>query len=109
MVVTAWGLGVVLVGEAVVESVTPQAGYLLAAGAGALAAALLGRAGYAVDALGIAGAVFAAGLIYALEPRVEALGYARTYAAAIAVVGLIRLAAPERGPGSTPSGRTRRA
>ena len=39
--------------------------------------------------------------VAALEPRIEALGYATTYAAAIAIVGLIRLGGPELR--STPS------
>jgi hypothetical protein len=37
-------------------------------------------------------------LLVGLEPRVEALGMASTYAAALAVVGLIRLAGPELRP-----------
>lgn len=95
-VITGWGLGVVLLAERDL-GVPAEAGYLLAAGAGALAAALLERAGYAVDALGIAASLVLAGAIYALEPRIEAFGRASTYAAAVAVVGLIRLASPERG------------
>ncbi len=95
-VITGWGAGVALLAERDLD-VTLQAGYLLAAGAGALAAALLERAGYAVEALGIAAALVVAGLVYALEPRVEAFGRASTYAAAVAVVGLVRLATPERG------------
>jgi len=59
-------------------------------------AAALERAGFAVDALGIAASVLLAGLIYALAPRVDALGSAATYAAALAVIGLVRLASPER-------------
>jgi len=94
-VITGWGAGVVLLAERDL-GVTVQAGYLLAAGAGALAAALLERAGYAVDALAIAASVLLAGAIYALEPRVEAFSRASTYSAALAVIGLVRLASPER-------------
>ena len=98
-VITGWGAGVVLLAERDV-GVTPEAGYLLAAGAGALAGALLERGGYAVDALGLAAAVVLAWAIYALEPRVDALARASTFAAALAVIGLIRLASPDRkGPG----------
>ena len=96
LVIGAWGIGVVLLGERVIESVSPEAAYLLFAGAGALLAAALERAGFAIDALGIAASVFLAGLIYALEPRIDALSSAATYAAAIAVVGLVRLFSPER-------------
>jgi len=95
-VITGWGAGVVLLAERDL-GVSAEAGYLLAAGAGALAAALLERAGYAADALAIAAALVIAGAIYALEPRIDALARAPTYAAAVAVVGLIRLAGPERG------------
>lgn len=95
-VICGWGLGVVVLAETSLDVAT-DSGYLLAAGAGAVIAALLGRAGFAVDALGIAACVFAAGAFFALEPRVEALGMASTYAAALAVIGLVRLAGPERG------------
>lgn len=103
-----WGAGVVLLAERDV-GVTAEAGYLLAAGTGALAGALLEGGGYAIDALGLAAAVVLAGAIYALEPRVEAMGRASTFAAALAVVGLVRLASPERGAaaGGRPRSRSR--
>lgn len=104
-VITAWGAAAALLGERSVD-VTPEGAYLLAAGIGATAAALLGRGGYAVDALGIAASVLAAGLLLALVTRVDALGRASTYAAALAVIGLIRLAAPEGVSGG--GSRTRR-
>jgi len=94
-VITGWGAGVVLLAETTID-VSSDAGSLLAAGTGALVAAGLGRAGWAVDALGIAACVFLAGALFAFEPRSEALGMASTYAAALAVIGLLRLAGPER-------------
>lgn len=94
-VITGWGAGVALLTETSIDIAT-DSGYLLAAGTGALVAAGLGRAGFAVDALGIAACVFLAGALFALEPRIDALGMASTYAAALALVGLVRLAGPER-------------
>lgn len=99
VVISAWGLGVVALGERWITDVDTAAGYLVAIGAGALVATALARAGYAIELLGVAGSVFAAGLAFALVSRVEALGEATTYAAALAVVGLVRLAGPERGRG----------
>lgn len=93
-IITAWGLGVVLVSERSID-VTPEGGYLLAVGIGATVAALLGRGGYAVDGLGIAATILAAGLFLVLVTRVDAVGRASTYSAGLAVIGLIRLAAPE--------------
>lgn len=104
-VITAWGAGVLLVAERTID-VTPEGGYLLAIGIGATAAALLGRGGYAVDALGIAASILFAGLFLAFVTRVDALGRASTYAASLAVIGLIRLAAPEGASGG--GGRARR-
>jgi len=97
VVLAGWGLGVVGLGERWVTDVDPAAGYLVAIGAGALAAAGLARAGYAVELPGVAATVFAAGLFFLLADRVDALGEPATYAAALAVVGLVRLAGPERG------------
>lgn len=97
VVITGWGLGVVALGEGWIDEVSTASGYLLAAGAGALVAAGLARAGYAIDLLGVAASVFAAGLLFALVDRIDALADPATYAAALAVVGLIRLAGPERG------------
>lgn len=105
VVFTVWGLGVVALGERWVTDVDPAAGYLVAIGFGALVAAGLGRAGYAIELLGVAAAVFAAGLAFLLAARVDALGEATTYAAALAVVGLARLAGPERGGARRPTRR----
>ena len=89
-VITAWGAGVVLLTE-VDTGVGTAPGYLLAIGAGALVAALLERRGFAVDALGVAGSVLLAGAFFALQPR-DPFGDAWFYAAALGLVGLIRLA-----------------
>jgi len=93
-VITAWGAGVVLHREGTID-VSPEGAYLLAIGVGATVAALLGRSGYAVDGLGIAASILLAGLFLALVTRVDAVGRASTYAAALALIGLIRLASPE--------------
>ena len=105
VVFACWGLGVVAIGERWVTDVDPASGYLVAIGVGACAAAGLARAGYAIDLLGVAVSVLLAGLVFLLADRVDALGEATTYAALLAVVGLVRLAGPERGgsgPGSSP-------
>jgi len=99
VVVAVWGTGVVALGERWITDVDPAAGYLVAIGLGALVAAGLARAGYAIELLGVAAAIVAAGLFFVLADRVEALAEATTYAAALAVVGLVRLAEPERGGG----------
>ena len=96
LVICGWGIAVVGLYERVITDVPVGGAYLTGAGAGAVLAALLARAGYAVDALGIAAAVLLAGLLYALAPRADALESAATYAAALAVVGLVRLAGPQR-------------
>lgn len=96
VIFACWGLGVVALGERWVTDVDPASGYLVAVGVGALAAAGLARVGYAVELLGVAASVFLAGLVFLLADRVEALGEVTTYAAALAVVGLVRLAGPER-------------
>lgn len=94
-VITTWGAGVVLLANYDLR-VTAEAGYLVAVGIGALAAAGLERAGYALESLGVAAAILLAGLFFALQPRVEAFGRASTFAALLALVGLVRLAGPER-------------
>lgn len=91
-VITAWGAGVALLAEADTGIATAP-GYLLAIGAGALVAALLERRGFAVDALGVACAVLLAGAFFALQPH-EPFRDAWLYAAAVALVGVIRLAVP---------------
>lgn len=107
VVIAVWGAGVVALGERWITDVDPAAGYLVAVGAGTLVAAGLARAGYAIELLGVAGAILAAGGFFLLADRVEALAEATTYAAVLAVIGLVRLAGPERG-GSTPSRRRAR-
>jgi hypothetical protein len=106
IVLTAWGAGVLLLHERTID-VSVQSGYLLAVGVGATVAALLDRGGYAVDALGVAATILLAGLVFALQPQADALSRASTYAALVAVVGLVRLLTPERGRGSARSGRRR--
>ncbi|MBA3328183.1 MAG: hypothetical protein H0T43_07770 [Solirubrobacterales bacterium] len=90
-VLIGWGLAVVLVGEGIIETGDAPA-YLAGAGAGALVAAGLERAGFSADLLGVAAAMLLAGLLFGLSPDVAALEQGETYAAALAVVAVVNLA-----------------
>ncbi len=58
-----------------------------------LASALLARAGFAVDQLGVGVTVFAAGALFMSERQLpELLGDASTYAILIAAVGVVNVA-----------------
>ncbi|HET9073557.1 MAG TPA: hypothetical protein VFN48_03180 [Solirubrobacteraceae bacterium] len=96
-----WATAVVLVGwgaaVGAVHAFSPNldtAGvYLFGAGLGACAGAVLARRGVAVDPLGMAATIAAAGGLLALEPRISSvLGDARSYALFLAVVGVVNLA-----------------
>lgn len=89
-VVATWGLGVVLLAELDLE-LRGVGVYIFALGLGALIAALLGRRGFAVDALGVAGAIVAVGVLLLLEPEVELAGNPDLYAVALAAVGVVNL------------------
>lgn len=101
---TAWGAGVVLLAEAD-TGIGTAPGYLLAIGAGALAAALLERRGFAVDALGVACAVLLAGAFFALQPH-DPFGDAWFYAAAVALLAVIRPAVGRTGARTASSARS---
>jgi len=93
---TGWGAAVAVAGAARPD--LDIAGlYLAGAGLGALAGLLLARAGFAVEPLGLAGAIAVAGLVLALTTQApDLLGDARTYAAALATVALANLALAAR-------------
>lgn len=88
LVLTGWGAGVLIAHDA--RPTLDVAGvYLAGAGVGALAAALAARRGFAVDLLGVAATIAAAGFLLALEPQWSSvLGEARTYGVAVGLVGL---------------------
>ena len=96
LVLLGWGAAVVLVREARPELDTAGL-YLTGAGLGVVAGVLLARRGVAVDPLGLAGTVVAAGLALALAPQVEALTEARTFALAVGLVGLLNVVAGAAG------------
>jgi hypothetical protein len=96
LVLLGWGAAVLYVREARPELDTAGL-YLAGAGLGVVAGILLARRGVAVDALGLAGTVVAAGLILALSPQVEAFTEARTYALAVGLVGLVNVVAGAAG------------
>ncbi|MDQ3644376.1 MAG: hypothetical protein M3356_02570 [Actinomycetota bacterium] len=89
---TGWGAAVVWLNELDPDVFAPAA-HVFGIGAGVLAGALLGRAGFAVDQLGVGVTAFAAGALFMSEQQVpEVLGDASTYAAFIAVVGVVNVA-----------------
>lgn len=88
-VLTGWGLGVVISGEATLTDIDTSGVYLLGAGLGAVVGILLARADFAVSDLGLTATVAAAGLILAISPAFADVLYdERTFAIALALVGL---------------------
>jgi hypothetical protein len=88
VLVTGWGLVVLARAEGVaLEDYRESAVFLVAFGVAAVIAALLARSGFAIDLLGVAVTILAAGLFYLLEQEVDALGNAWTYAALLAAWG----------------------
>ena len=87
VVLTAWGLGVVLVREARPDLDTAGV-YLTAVGLGAVVGLALQRRGFAVDPLGLAATIVLAGLALALSAQADVLTEARAYALAVGLVGL---------------------
>lgn len=98
-----WGAAVAWVGHTRPQDIDTAGAYLAGGGAGVLLAGLLARAGFALDVVGLGGAVLGAGLVLALSPRVSALGEAQTYALALLAVAaanvLLGLAARKRRSG----------
>ncbi len=88
---TGWGAAVVFAG-AVRPELDISGLYLAGAGLGTTAGLLLRRAGFDVDALGLAVTVTAAGIILALTTQaVGVLDDARTFAAALATVSVANI------------------
>lgn len=96
-VLVGWGAAVLIVHDAKPD--LDQAGlYLAGAGAGGTVSLLLARAGFAVDALGVAVTVLLGGVLLAVEPRwSDVLGDARTYALLVGLVAVFNVAAGARG------------
>lgn len=90
VVLLAWGATVVFAREARPD-VEIAGLYLAGVGAGALLGALLARRGFAVDPVGVAGTILAAGLILAFSGQVDAFVEARTFALLVGAVGLFNI------------------
>lgn len=97
IVLVGWGLAVFWAREGNPD--LDRSGlYLAGAGAGATVGVLLARRGFAVDALGLAATVLAAGVILALAPRwPEVIEEARTYALLVGAVGAVNVVVGARG------------
>lgn len=88
---TGWGAAVVLAGAAKPD-LDVSGLYLTGAGLGVLAGLLLGRRGFEVSALGLAGTVTGGGVILALTTQMPGLlDDARTYAIALGLVAAANL------------------
>ena len=85
-----WGGVIVWLNEAGPE-VSQPAAYAFGMGLGVLLAGAVARTGQRVDLLGVGVTAAVAGLVFMLEPQVEAFGEATTFAEALAVVGLANL------------------
>jgi hypothetical protein len=98
VVLTAWGIGPVLIFAFDVRDVSQAALYLVCVGAGATVAAALAERGFAITLPAVGATILAAGVVFALQPHVEAVRTTSTYAIALALVGALRLAAGRRLP-----------
>ena len=96
LVLLGWGAAVLFVREARPELDTAGL-YLAGAGLGVTIGVLLAHRGVAVDPLGLAATVVAAGAVLALAPQVEAFTEARTFALAVGLVGLVNVVAGAAG------------
>ncbi len=91
-VLLGWGAVVVWIARARPAGIDPAGAYLVGVGAGVLVAGVLLRRGFKVDVVGLGGAAVGAGLVLALASRHDAVGEARTFAIALAMVALVNLA-----------------
>ncbi|MDQ3629689.1 MAG: hypothetical protein M3417_00120 [Actinomycetota bacterium] len=91
-VLLGWGTVVVWAALTRPTDVNLEGAYLVGAGAGVLVAGLLLRRGFKIDVVGLGGAAVGAGLVLALASRHDAIGEARTFAIALAVVALVNVA-----------------
>lgn len=90
-VLTGWGAAVVLAGAAR-PGLDTSGLYLTGAGLGAVAGTLLRRAGYEVDAMGLAVTITGGGLILALTTQAPGvLDDARTFAVALVVIAVANI------------------
>ena len=89
-VLVGWGGVVVWLNEIRPDIFAPAA-YAFGMGLGVLLAAAAARAGLRVDLLGAGLTATLAGLVFMLEPDVDAFGDATTFAVGMAVVGVFNL------------------
>lgn len=89
-ILVGWG-GVVVWLNELRPDVSGPAAYAFGMGLGVLLAGMAARAGQRVEVLGCGVTAAAAGLAFMLEPQVDALGQATTYAEVLVVVGLANL------------------
>ena len=106
LVLVGWGIGVVAVREVELDVYEPGA-HLAGAGAGALVAALLARAGrIEADPVGLGATVLAAGLLLALVPHVGVFEDFGLYVLLLGLVGAVNVMLalnPGRRDGSGPA------
>jgi hypothetical protein len=108
LVLTGWGVGVLLRSEFRVDLSAGDA-YLLGVGAAALVAGLLARSGFSVDLVGVGATAFAAGLLHTFAHQGNALTQPWPYVALLAVVGAVNVAlafVPQSRAARGPSART---
>lgn len=91
-VLLGWGTVVAWAGETRPEDVDLAGAYLAGGGIGVLVAGVLARRGFTVDVIGLGASAVLAGSILAFSGRSDALVEARTYAIAVAAVGVVNLA-----------------
>lgn len=99
-----WGTVVAALSELRGLDVRIPAAYITALGLGAMLAGFLQRRGFALDLVGVGGAIVLAGLFFGLDRYwVTVLGRADTYAVLLAVIGIWSLAAARRAPRQQPA------
>lgn len=99
-VLLGWGAAVAWAGASRLEEVDIAGLYLAGGGVGFVVAAVLARAGWAVDLLGAGATLAIAGTILALTPQVDPFDDAGLYALLLALVGaanLVGVAGSRRG------------
>lgn len=92
LVLTGWGVGVLLVTEFRVDGLSAADAYLLGAGAAALVAGLLARNGFSVDLIGIGASAFIAGLLHTFAHQGNVVTKPWLYVALLASVGVVNVA-----------------
>lgn len=93
LVLTGWGIGVLLPTKFGVKEVSAADGYLIGVGAAALAGGLLARRGFSVDLIGVGATAFLAGFAHLFAgDQIQALVEPWPYVALLAVTGAVNLA-----------------